>query len=109
MAAITQSAVISQSASGDTSVVTGVDGKRIVVTAYRITNNVATAQAVTWKSGASTALTGAMQLPQAIGGATDASAGGDTLALFMCVPGHDLVLNLSAATAVAGFVTYYFR
>lgn len=103
---VNQSAVINASSSGDNTVVSAVPDHRIVVTTYAVVNNVATAQAVTFKSGSSTSLSGAMQLPQAIGGGLVAASGASDVSLFQTAPGEALVANLSAATAVAGHVSY---
>jgi hypothetical protein len=99
----TQSAALSVSASGDTAIVPAVAGKRIELVALVAVNAVATAQAITLKSG-STALTGAMALPSSIGGTLVIERA--TPAWFRADAGAALNLNLSAATAVGGFVVF---
>jgi hypothetical protein len=100
-----QSAAIGIAATGD--VVPAVAGKRIQVLGFFIANSVATAQAITFKSGAAGAgLTGAMALPSSIGGGTPIYSGDHAMPLFFTDIGAALNLNLSAATAVAGWVTF---
>jgi hypothetical protein len=60
-------APIVASSSGDNTIVSAVTGRRIVVVNFEVVNAVATAQAITWKSGASTSRTGAMALASSIG------------------------------------------
>jgi hypothetical protein len=69
-------------------------------------NNVATAQSVTVKDGASTNLTGQFGLPSSIGGGVVISDTPDGAPLWVLSTGNAFIVNLSAATAVAGFVQY---
>ena len=99
-------AAISVSGIGDNTIVTGVAGKIITVVALMLTNGVATAQSVIIKDGTGgTALSGAMAL----------STTGNPFILppdptvdwyQLGAAGNALVLNLSAATLVAGTVWY---
>src|SRR4051812_28067038 len=82
-------------------VVAAIPGKRIVVFGYTLTNGVATAQTVQFRSGATTALTGVMSLPSAVGGGLVNNASSDRNALFMTAPGEALSLVITAATQVA--------
>jgi hypothetical protein len=102
----TQFAAISTSSSGDNTIVAAVTGQKIKVLNYVVTNSVATAQAVTWKSGASTSLSGAMGLPSSIGGGIAMAGTGGEVPSLATAAGQALVLNLSAATAVAGHIAY---
>jgi hypothetical protein len=108
MAFITQNAAVSTSSSGDNTIAAAVAGKRIVLVSYVVINNAATAQNVTWKSGASTSMSGSMALPSSIGGSVGI-AGADQQPLLVTAAGDALVLNLSAATAVSGHCAFYYR
>lgn len=101
-----QTAAISVSSSGDNTIVAAVADHMVVVVGYTAINAVGTAQAITWKSGASTSITGAMALPSAVGGGLVSNSGDNQTVLFATAPGQALVLNLSAATAVGGHVSY---
>lgn len=99
-------AAVVASASGDTPVVAAVTGKKITVKQLCIYNGVATANSVKLRSG-TTDLHVAVPLPLVVGGqinAQESSDAGDFLA--QTAQGAALNINLSAATAVAGFVTY---
>ncbi len=87
--------------SGDTTVVSGVTGKVIVVTSFWLV--AAGATTVTFKS-ASTEITGGAAIA-ANGGV---SAHGD-FGLFETASGEDLNLNSSAAASVGGSMAYYFK
>jgi hypothetical protein len=99
-------AAISASSSGDNTIVAALDGQKIVLLNYTLiaAGNVG----VTWKSGASTSLSGAMAM--AANGGAAPSAGPLTPAgvvgLLETAPGEALVLGLSAAVAVGGHITY---
>lgn len=97
-------APIAASASGDNAVVAAVAGKKIRVRGFGILNGVATAQNVKWRSGA-TDITGLLYGFLAVGPLADAQAPANDF-LFETVAGQALNLNLSAATAVGGWVTY---
>jgi hypothetical protein len=95
-----QFAVISASAAGDNTIVAGPAGKKIRVLTYHLV--AAAAVTLTWKSGA-TAISGPMPLappgvlavPFAITGVLKTLNAADAL-----------VLNLGAAVAVGGVLTY---
>ena len=99
-------AAISASSSGDNTVVAAVTGKKIRVLNY--TAIAAGSVSITWKSGASTSLSGAM--PLAANGGAAPSAGAQTpigqIPLFETAQGEALVLGLSGAVLVAGHLTY---
>jgi len=101
-------AAISVSAAGDNTIVTAAAGKLITVVGLVLVNGVATAQSVIVKDGTGgTALTGAMPLNTA--GfpfilPDNGSGGFDWFATSNVA--NNLVLNLSAATLVAGVVYY---
>lgn len=99
-------AAVSISASGDNTIVAAVPGQKIVLLSYAII--AAGAVSVTWKSGASTSLSGAM--PLAANGGAAPSAGplapGAIVGLMETAAGEALVINLSAAVAVGGHITY---
>ena len=99
-----QRVAIAAASSGDNTVLAGVPNRRIIVLNYVLVNSVATAQAVTWKSGAGTSLSGAIGLPSSIGGALVIAAA--DAGLFETARGAGLVINLSAASAVAGHLSY---
>jgi hypothetical protein len=96
------SAQVSDSASGDTAIVAGQAGKSIYVVAYSLVAN-GTVQA-TWKSSGGTALEGPLYLAANSGSAPSVPPPGY---LFKTVTGEGLTLNLSAAIAVGGRVTYF--
>jgi hypothetical protein len=99
--------VVNASASGDTTVVAAVTGKKIRVKAFRLANGVATAQSIKFRSG-TTDLHAALPLPLAAGGVigTEDDGDGPDDFLFETVAGQPLAINLSAATAVAGPLVY---
>lgn len=98
-------ASFSSAASGDVTAVAAVTGSPIKVWRIVLANAVATAQALTFKDG-STALTGAISLPSAVGGALVLDAGSNSNPLFTVSAGNAFVVNESAATSVTGFVQY---
>lgn len=98
-------ATISTSASGDTTLVAAQPGRKIRVVSYTVI--AAGAVSVKFKSG-STDITGAMALA-ANGGAAPSGAGlapSGFAGLFETASGEALVINLSAAVAVGGHLTY---
>ncbi len=95
-----QNVAVTPTGTGDQTVITGVAGKQIRVTAYVLVASAATV--VTFKSG-STALSGPISL--AINGGVSAS---DTDYLFETASGADLVINQSV-DGVDGHLTYYFE
>lgn len=103
-------APIVASAAGDTAVVAAVTSpgnKRIRVHSVQVWNGVATANNVKFRSG-TTDLHAAVPLPLAVGIPVSLGVSGDAAPdfLFETQPGTVLNINLSAATAVAGWVTY---
>lgn len=93
-------AKIDTAASGDTTIVPAVPGRIIIVTAWSLI--AAAGVSATWKSGASNALGGARSFPANGGTAIGEGANG----VLITRPGEALVLNLGAAIAVGGEVTY---
>lgn len=100
------SAVINTSASGDTSVVTGVSGKIICVYAYLVIADNGPQQ-VGFKDGASFIegpfACGATGIP---GGAAPPGSM-PPFTLFKCGSGNSLIINLSQAIHVGGRVSYW--
>lgn len=94
-------AITNAAASGDTTLVAAVTGKRYIVVNYAI---VATgAVSVKFKDGASTDLTGAMALA-ANGGVSFATD--PTSPAFQTSVGNALVINASGAVQVSGHIAY---
>jgi len=93
-----QRAVLSFSASGDNTVVAGQTGKRIFVWGWDI--SCATPTNLTFKSGASTSLTGAILLSAYSKPLTA------TAAYLITNAGDALVINDISATACAGILWY---
>lgn len=97
-------ASVAAAASGDNAIVPATAGKKIRVERFQLFNGVATAQNVKWRSG-TTDLTGLLYGPLAVGRlAEDRASKGEWI--FETVAGQALNLNLSAATAVGGYVVY---
>ena len=92
---------VSVSASGDNTLVAGVAGYQIAVREFALVP--AGAVNATIKSGASTNLTGAMPLGGSLAGLTGDYSPADH---FLTNAGDPLVLNLSAAVAVNGYLIY---
>ena len=102
-------APINVSASGDNTIVAAVASKRIRVHSFQIVNQVATAQAVKFRDDSPADLHAAIPLPLAIGGSigpVTAPPAAYEDQLFQTGAGNALGLNLSAATAVTGYVFY---
>ncbi len=95
-------APINTTALGDSTLVAAVAGKRIRVRQLYVVNQVATAQNVKLRSAAAD-LHAAIPLPLVVGGAIPLDTEADEL---QTVAGELLAINLSAATAVTGFVVY---
>lgn len=91
--------VVSLTSSGDTTVLAGVAGKKIILLGYTVVCGGATT--LTWKSGASTAISGGMPFA-ANGGAAPDSVWGICETAY----GEALVLNSTANVAVGGTVAY---
>lgn len=108
MAATTQHAAIATATLGDNTIAAAVAGKRIVLVGYVITNSVATAQSIQWKSGAATDLSGVIGLSSAIGGGISVH-GTEQNPVLVGARGDALVLELTAATAVAGHVAFKYE
>lgn len=98
---------ISNNASGDTDLITGVAGKSIVVGSYTLVPPVSTAVTVTWKSKTTGAVSGAMP----VGGTGNAPylAASDPHGLFQTVAGETLTMTLSGANLVTGHLTYWLQ
>jgi hypothetical protein len=99
-----QSAVIAATADGDNTVVAATSGKKIRVLGYGLSTT--TAGTVQWKSGASTAKSGAMEFVDAGGiapGTFDPAGGGFW---FETAAGEALVLSTSAGLDANGHLTY---
>lgn len=105
MAFDNQTAVISESTADNNEIVAAVAGKRIAVVGYSVVNCVATAQAVTWKSG-TTAVTGKISLPSAIGYGSTLPIAPANKYWFITAVGEALNLTSAAATEVGGVVAY---
>lgn len=97
-------AAIAASASGDNEIVAAVAGKRIVVKSWSVSNLVASAQSIKWRS-ATTDLTG-LWGAAAIGLIADKDYAPGPAFYFRTAAGQALNLNLSAATAVGGSLQY---
>lgn len=100
-----KSAPINASAAGDNTIVAAVAGKQITVVGLLLMNNVATAQTVTVKDGAATALSGPLALSTA-GSPLFMPERPDFEYFSTSNVTNNLVLNLSAATQVGGVVWY---
>jgi hypothetical protein len=102
-----QSAAVDVNSSGANTIVAapGRNTQRIAVLGYVLANGAGSAQSAQFKSG-STNLSGAMSLPSTVGGSLAAQAGAETVGLFVTNPGDALTLTLTAATQVAGHVSY---
>jgi hypothetical protein len=100
-------AVVNTAASGDTTVVAAVTGKKIRVKSFRLANGVATGNNVKFRSGTTDLMT-ALPLPLLAGGVIGIEDDGDDPGdfLFETVAGALLAINLSAATAVSGVLVY---
>lgn len=99
-------AKIDTATSGDNTIVAAIPNREIRVINY--TTIASGDVAIRWKSGASTALSGAMALA-ANGGAAPSGTGQSPsghIGLFETAPGEALVLNLSAAVQVSGHLAY---
>jgi hypothetical protein len=97
---------ISISTSGDNTIVAGVANNPIRIWNLVLTNNVATANVVLVKDGASTTLA-TLSLPASVGGSVVLQIGDtSTGSTFQTSPGNAFILNLSAATVVNGYVNY---
>lgn len=93
-------AAINASSSGDNTIVAAQSGKQIRVTSYSLL--CASAVNGTWKSGASTSLSGAMPF-----GANGGIAQPEILTgCLETAVGDALVLNLSGAVQVSGYINY---
>jgi hypothetical protein len=98
-------ASFSSAAGGDVAAIAAVSGVPIKIWRIVLVNGVATAQALIFKDG-STALTGAISLPSAVGGALILDAAGSNHPLFTLSAGSAFNVNESAATSVTGFIQY---
>jgi hypothetical protein len=97
-------AAVNAASLGDNTLVAAVAGKRIRVHAYELSSaGVVTAK---FKDGAATDLTGPLTLAAAGAAADAAERTNDSDGLFQTTAGNALVLNLSAAIVVGGFIDY---
>ena len=87
-------------ASGDQTILSAVSGKKIRVLGYALVTD--TASALTWESGGSTAISGAMTFAANGGIAAPPSKWG----YIETLDGESLVLNVGTAATVGGHVTY---
>lgn len=101
-------AAINFNAAGDNTIVAAVAGKKIRVKSFQVVNQVATAQNVIFRDDSSANLHAAVPLPLAVGGSITAQGPPESQEdfLFETAKGNLLGLNLSAATAVTGYVVY---
>ena len=97
-------AAIAASTLGDNTLVAAVAGKKVRVHGYEL--SASAAANAKFKSGAATDLTGLIYLAAAGSSADAQDRQGDTDGLFETAAGQALVLNLSAAVPVGGFVDY---
>lgn len=105
---ILQSAAVTVSASGTTTLVTGISGKRIQVYSLVIIYTSGTTPVLTLQDG-STALTGAISLPATSGqGITfNLVKAAEAPPWFICSQGNNFVANVTGTTPVlAGYVQY---
>lgn len=98
-------ASFSSAAGGDVTAIAGVTGSPMKIWRVVLANGVATAQALTFKDG-STALTGAISLPSAVGGALVLDAGAGNSPLFYISVGNAFTITEAAASSVTGFIQY---
>jgi len=94
------SASFSVASIGDNTVVAAVAGKKIDIVRIMFTNT--GANSITFKDGAGTALTGVMDFAAL----APFYAEGDNCPLFETATGNAFIINLTAATKVAGKVDY---
>lgn len=97
-------APVNVSTLGDNTIIAAVTGKRIRVHAYEL--SAAGAVTAKWKDGASTDLTGPLALAAAGASADAVERTNDADGIFQTTAGNALVLNLSAAVVVGGFIDY---
>lgn len=100
---------INATASGDNVILPGsvYGNKKVMVLSYVLISSAPCV--VTWKSGASTALSGGMSL-QSSGGCSHTAnylAPGQPLGAFQTNAGDDLILNVSGAATVGGHISLY--
>ena len=98
-----KTAAISATSDGDNTIVAAVSGKRIRVLGYVL--NVNAAGTVQWKSGASTALSGAMELVDG-GGVSAPMIGIPGRFWFQTASGEALVLATATGVDGLGHVAY---
>ena len=105
--ALLSHANIATSSQNENAVVAAVAGKRVKVYKFVIVNGAATAQTITIKDKASGSTLATLYLPSSIGGGLVLGNGSTSeCPVFMSVDGGAFIVNLSAATAVGGFVQY---
>lgn len=98
----TRFASLGIAATGD--VIAAIPGKRIIVIGYVVTNTVATAQSVQFRT-TTTGVTGVIGIPSSIGGGISYQ-GGPECPAFMTGFNEPLNISLGASTAIAGHITY---
>lgn len=97
-------AIISASASGNTTIVPAVSGKAIRVLGYTLVTDAAVGVKLAQTGSSNLDLTGVMPL-SANGGAAPNDGGGGW-GLMQTSKGHALVLNLNGTANVGGHITY---
>lgn len=98
---------IATSSSGENAVVAGVTGEQVRVYRLVLINGAATAQTITIKDKASGSTIATLYLPSSVGGGLILGNGNTSeCPVFSSVAGGAFIVNLSAATAVGGFVQY---
>ena len=97
-----QFAAVAASGIGDNQVVNAVAGKQVKVLSYVLV--AAGAVSVQWQDDGGANLSGVMAL--AANGQVNPSGGSDAIPLLVTAVGQGLDLNLSAAVAVGGHITY---
>lgn len=105
--AMLSNANIATSSSGENAIVAAVSGQQVRVWRFVIVNGAASAQTITIKDAAGGNTIATLYLPSSIGGGL-VLGNGDTsqCPVFRSVTSGAFIVNLSAATAVGGFVQY---
>ena len=105
--ALLSHAGIATSSSGENAIVAAVTGSQVKVYKLVLINGAATAQTITIKDKASGATLATLYLPSSVGGGLILGNGNTSeCPVFRSVTSGAFIVNLSAATAVGGFVQY---